>query len=144
MSRSRLIAALAFASLSFAFTAGASLSASAQGCGPWNNWCMPQCGDWNNWCQNECWPLEELVPRAVRGRGTTGAAACAVHGTASARRKPMAPVPDGRQVGGQAMARGGGGGEPGYSGYGQDHEHHGDHDHDHDHEHNGDHDHERP
>ena len=36
--------------------------------------------------------------------GTTGVAAYAVHGTASARRKPMAPVPDGRQVGGQAMA----------------------------------------
>src|SRR6476646_10671655 len=56
MSRNRLIAALAFASLSFAFSAGGSLSASAQGCGPWNNWCMPQCGDWNNWCQNECGP----------------------------------------------------------------------------------------
>src|SRR6186997_3659232 len=49
-------AALAFASLSFAFSAGGSLSASAQGCGPWNNWCMPQCGEWNNWCQNECGP----------------------------------------------------------------------------------------
>ena len=31
-------------------------SASAQGCGPWNNWCMPQCGEWNNWCAAECGP----------------------------------------------------------------------------------------
>src|ERR1043166_6305388 len=54
MSRNRLMAALVCPSLSFAFSAGGSFSASAQGCGPWNNWCLPQCGEWNNWCQNEC------------------------------------------------------------------------------------------
>lgn len=35
---------------------GAPGQASAQACGPWNNWCMPVCGEWNNWCEGECGP----------------------------------------------------------------------------------------
>jgi hypothetical protein len=52
MLRKTYIAALALAGF---LLAGAlcSTPASAQGCGPWNNWCMPQCG-------------EQLVPERVR------------------------------------------------------------------------------
>ena len=91
--------------------------------------------------------------------GTTGVAVYAVHGTASARRKPMAPVPDGRQVGGQAMAPVTGAtamimttimtrtttaimtGHHGDHDHDHDQGHHGNHDHDHDQGHHGNHDH---
>jgi hypothetical protein len=74
MFRNRFLASLAFFGLLILGTAGGSSSASAQqGCGPWNNWCMPQCGDWNNWCAQECgpwnnWCLAQRVEQLVLGR----------------------------------------------------------------------------
>src|SRR6476646_11192483 len=56
MFTNRYFAALAFVGFLFAANAGGSSPAAAQGCGPWNNWCMPQCGEWNNWCAQECGP----------------------------------------------------------------------------------------
>src|SRR5512143_3411468 len=56
MLSNRYFAALAFVGFLMAASAGGSSPAAAQGCGPWNNWCMPQCGDWNNWCAQECGP----------------------------------------------------------------------------------------
>ena len=56
MLTNRYFAALAFVGFLFAASAGGSSPAAAQGCGPWNNWCMPQCGEWNNQCAQECGP----------------------------------------------------------------------------------------
>jgi len=51
----RFLAALGFAGLLMAGLAAAPAPASAQACGPWNNWCAPvqKCGPWNDWC-GEC------------------------------------------------------------------------------------------
>ena len=56
MFRNRILAAIAVAVLALTGGVVGSSSAKAQGCGPWNNWCMPQCGEWNNWCAGECGP----------------------------------------------------------------------------------------
>ena len=57
MVRNSLIAALGFAGVLLAGTAGGSSPAAAgYACGPWNNWCAPRCGPWNNWCRPQCGP----------------------------------------------------------------------------------------
>src|SRR4029450_5026962 len=117
MSRNRLIAALAFASLSFAFSVGGSLSASAQGCGPWNNWCMTQCGEWNNWCQNECGPWNDWCLAQCGAWNNWCRGVCGPwNGFCAA--EAYGPGPG---WGAKLEARlwpGGGGGGPGYSGFG--------------------------
>jgi Spy/CpxP family protein refolding chaperone len=65
MFRKTYIAALALAGFLLAGALGSS-PASAQDCGPWNNWCMPQCGDLEQLVPVGLRALEQLVPRPMR------------------------------------------------------------------------------
>ena len=59
-------AALGLVGLFMVGTVGSTAPASAQQCGPWNDWCAPGCGSWNNWCQPACgewnaWCVGEIL-----------------------------------------------------------------------------------
>ena len=66
MFRNRILAAIAVAVLTLTGGVMGSNSASAQGCGPWNNWCMPRCGEWNKLVRRRVRAVERLVQGAMR------------------------------------------------------------------------------
>jgi hypothetical protein len=69
MSMRRLFTALGCLGLLLVGIGAVSTNASAQACGPWNNWCRPQCGAWNNWCRAVCGPWNGWCAPSYAGPG---------------------------------------------------------------------------